>query len=197
MQPEYQDDQTASAAPPPDVEYEQTLPPTIEPKTEELQDPLNQSYSDTQPVGSSETEQPILQPPQEQDQPEVIKEENPSVPIKTESPPVSEYESLLDHLTQNRYDSSAWNKLVVLADQSGDLAMVKQAYESLLQAYPNTVRLFFLYIVCIFVLSDSRGCEIGAFHFPVVLRPKHRLPIWSIICIRVCSPSLRACSVGS
>jgi Suppressor of forked protein (Suf) len=163
MQPDYQEDQTANAAPPPDVEYEQTFPPTTEPKTEELEVPLNHNYVDAQAIGSLDMEQPTTRSQQEQVQPVVSNQETPSVPVKTESPPVSEYESLQAHLTQNRYDTSAWNKLVDLAEQSGDLAKVKQAYESLLQAYPNTVRLFFLYIVCIFVLSDSYGCEIGSF----------------------------------
>ena len=165
MQPEYQDDQVASVAPAPDVEYAQTLPPTIEPKVEDLQDPLNQSYVDSQPSVSHETEHSLPQPKQEQDQPEVLNQEIPNVPVKAESPPVSEFESLQAQLAQNRYSSSAWNKLVDLAEQSGDLAKIKQTYESLLQAYPNTVRLFFLYIVCIFVLSDSYGCEFGAFYF--------------------------------
>ena len=164
MQPEYQDDQAANSLAPPDVEYEQTFPPPTEPKTEEMEVPLNHNYIDAQVIGSHDGEQPTTPPKQEQAQPEVSHQETPSVPIKPESPPVSEYESLQAHLAQNRYDSSTWNKLVDLAEQSGDLAKVKQAYESLLQAYPNTVRLFFLYIVCIFVLSDSCGCEIGAFY---------------------------------
>jgi Suppressor of forked protein (Suf) len=163
MQPEYQDDQVASGAPVPDVEYEQTLPPTTELKTEELQDPLNQSFVDPQPSGSQQ--ETTLQLQQEHDQPEVINQESPDVVVKAESPPVSEYESLQAHLAQNRYDPGAWNKLIELAEQSGDLPKVKQAYESLLQAYPNTVRLFFLYIVCISCcLTRMNGCEIGAFY---------------------------------
>ncbi|KAF8581991.1 Suf-domain-containing protein [Ramaria rubella] len=91
-------------------------------------------------------EQSTLQSEQTQDQPEVPVQENQEEPVQTESPPVSEYEALQNRLAQNRYDSSGWNKLVDLAEQSGDLAKVKQAYESLLQAYPNTAEAQIAYL---------------------------------------------------
>lgn len=162
IQPHFQDDQVASAVSAPDPEYEQTQPPINEIKNEDLQGQVSQSYVDTQPSGTEETDQPMGQLQQQTQPTEVVNQEHAKALVKSESPPVSEYESVQVHLTQNRYDASAWNKLVDLAEQSGDLSKIKQAYESLLQAYPNTVRFFFLYAVCICVLSDSCGCELGA-----------------------------------
>jgi cleavage stimulation factor subunit 3 len=146
----------------PDMDYDLTLPP-VEPKKEESEDSLNHPFMEDVP--QNDTKAAVVEQPsdsaiqQPSDAPDMIKEESNESPVKAESPPVSEYDSLQTYLAENRYDSSAWNKLIDLAEQSGDLPKIKDAYESLLQAYPNTVRLFFLYIVCLFILSDLCGCE--------------------------------------
>lgn len=54
--------------------------------------------------------------------------------------PVSEWQSLRNQLDQDSFDTSLWNRLIEAAEDSGDLEKVKEAYEALLQKYPNTVR---------------------------------------------------------
>ncbi|KDQ20470.1 hypothetical protein BOTBODRAFT_100538 [Botryobasidium botryosum FD-172 SS1] len=50
----------------------------------------------------------------------------------------SPFESMQDRLREDRYDAEAWQSLVTLAEQSGDLEKIKEAYEGLLEVYPNT-----------------------------------------------------------
>lgn len=80
-----------------------------------------------------------------------VKDESPESTVKPESPLFSAYHFLRRHLAKNSYDPPTWNKLIDIAEESGDLAKVKDAYQSLLQAYPNTVRFFSLIIPHIFV----------------------------------------------
>ncbi|KAI9512750.1 hypothetical protein F5148DRAFT_1161352 [Russula earlei] len=51
---------------------------------------------------------------------------------------VSEWDALRTSLRENPHDTEGWNKLVRLAEDSGDLEKIKDAYESLLKMYPNT-----------------------------------------------------------
>ncbi|KAF8520032.1 hypothetical protein BU17DRAFT_89425 [Hysterangium stoloniferum] len=141
----------------PDMDYGLTLP-SIEPNAEEAEASLNQPFMED--IQHNDTKEEVLEHQadsaiqQPSDTTDTVKEESTESPVKAESPPVSEYDSLQARLAENRYDPSTWNKLIDLAEQSGDLAKIKEAYESLLQAYPNIVRLFFLYIVCMIILSD-------------------------------------------
>ena len=52
----------------------------------------------------------------------------------------SELDLLRTQLTENPHDPDRWRKLVELAELSGDIEKVKDAYEALLTVYPNTVR---------------------------------------------------------
>ena len=56
--------------------------------------------------------------------------------------PQSEFEILLASLRAAPVDPEGWNKLVRLAEDSGDITQIKEAYDSLLKVYPNTVRFF-------------------------------------------------------
>ncbi|KAI0301886.1 hypothetical protein B0F90DRAFT_1716130 [Multifurca ochricompacta] len=61
-------------------------------------------------------------------------------PVATTIPeePVSEWDTLRTSLRENPHDTEGWNKVVRLAEDSGDLERIKEAYESLLKMYPNT-----------------------------------------------------------
>ncbi len=54
--------------------------------------------------------------------------------------PVTEWDALGTSLRETPHDTEGWNKLVRLAEDSGDLEKIKEGYESLLKMYPNTVR---------------------------------------------------------
>ncbi|KIJ33188.1 hypothetical protein M422DRAFT_183517 [Sphaerobolus stellatus SS14] len=89
----------------------------------------------------------VAEQQQQQAPSEDIKEEQQEATIETETPtPLSEFEAMQAHLTENRHDASAWNKFIDLAEESGDLEKIKQAYESLLQAYPNTAEAQIAYL---------------------------------------------------
>jgi hypothetical protein len=67
-------------------------------------------------------------------------EQNPTAEGSTTPPPPrSEWQILRDKLRENPYDPEGWNKLVELAENSGELEEIKETYESLLEVYPNTV----------------------------------------------------------
>lgn len=53
-------------------------------------------------------------------------------------PPPSEYDALWVKLQENPNDPEAWKRLVALADKSGEISKVQQAYDELLKHYPNT-----------------------------------------------------------
>ena len=62
-------------------------------------------------------------------------------PIEPQEPP-SEWEVLRAQLADKPHDPDGWRKLVEIAENSGDLSKITQAYDSLLAAYPNTVRAY-------------------------------------------------------
>ena len=98
-----------------------------------------QSVTPPTPQTTSFTPKPELQP-----QPvSVIPKEEPQPTTTTttiQEEPVSEWEALRASLRENPHDTEGWNKLVRMAEDSGDLEKIKDAYESLLKMYPNTVR---------------------------------------------------------
>jgi len=75
--------------------------------------------------------QPVSVPPKEEPQPTTT---------AIQGEPVSEWDALRASLRENPHDTEGWNKLVRIAEDSGDLEKIKDAYESLLKMYPNTVR---------------------------------------------------------
>ncbi|KAL5512152.1 hypothetical protein ACEPAG_3673 [Sanghuangporus baumii] len=50
----------------------------------------------------------------------------------------SEWSQKLSYAQDNPYSDAAWNALLDFAEESGDLEKIKEAYEALLQKYPNT-----------------------------------------------------------
>lgn len=67
-------------------------------------------------------------------------------------PQQSGWSQKLSYAQENFYDEAAWNSLLDFAEDSGDLEKIKEAYEALLQKYPNTVRIF------IFILFNLILC---------------------------------------
>lgn len=53
----------------------------------------------------------------------------------------SEWSIKLKNAEDHPYSESAWNALLDFAEESSDLEKIKEAYEALLQKYPNTVRI--------------------------------------------------------
>ena len=62
------------------------------------------------------------------------------VAVSASAVPQSEWEALKSRLDKSPHDPEGWNKLVRLAEESGDLEKIKATYEALLAMYPNTVR---------------------------------------------------------
>jgi cleavage stimulation factor subunit 3 len=65
-------------------------------------------------------------------------ERPPQTTDETTVPP-SEWDSFRAQLLENRCDPDGWNKLVNLAEASGDIEKIKESYDALLEVYPNTV----------------------------------------------------------
>ncbi len=102
-----------------------------------------QSVPPPTPQTASFTPDPEPQPqPQPQSPPvSALPKEEPQTPaavVPGES--VSDWDALRTSLRESPHDTEGWNKLVRLAEDSGDLENIKEAYESLLKMYPNTVR---------------------------------------------------------
>ncbi|KZT13241.1 Suf-domain-containing protein [Laetiporus sulphureus 93-53] len=53
-------------------------------------------------------------------------------------PPTSEYDQLRAQLRQKPFEADTWLRLVDIAEDSGDIEKIKETYEGLLEAYPNT-----------------------------------------------------------
>ncbi|KAA1478447.1 Suf-domain-containing protein [Dentipellis sp. KUC8613] len=60
--------------------------------------------------------------------------EEPDVPME----PPSEWDRQRAQLREKPHDPEGWNKLVDIAESSGDLEKIKETYEALLEMYPNT-----------------------------------------------------------
>jgi hypothetical protein len=74
------------------------------------------------------------QPQQDSSQTTVIVEDQVAAPA-------TPFEGLENHLREHPYDVVAWQDLVNIAEDSGDLKLINAAYDSLLKVYPNTVGL--------------------------------------------------------
>jgi cleavage stimulation factor subunit 3 len=118
-------------------------PPTFDPIAEDLSEtnsfdktlPAEEIQNDLEQITrTAPNSQELIQQQQQQDVPTV---------------PRSEWETIRDQLREKPHDPSAWNKLVLLAESSGDIEKIKESYEELLEVYPNTV--------CCF----SCGCKIS------------------------------------
>lgn len=57
----------------------------------------------------------------------------------TSAVPPSQWDLLRAQLREKPHNPEGWNRLVALAEESGDIEKVKDSYEALLEMYPNTV----------------------------------------------------------
>lgn len=55
--------------------------------------------------------------------------------------PATPFDALQNHLADHPYDTTAWQDLVNIAEESGDLKLIHMAYDSLLKVFPNMVRI--------------------------------------------------------
>jgi hypothetical protein len=99
---------------------------------------LQAQQSVTPPTPQSASFAPQLEP--RPATPILTKEEPQPTPVAVPEEPVTEWDALRASLRENPHDTEGWNKLVRLVEDSGDLEKIKEAYESLLKMYPNTVR---------------------------------------------------------
>jgi hypothetical protein len=53
--------------------------------------------------------------------------------------PTTPFEGLQSRLRDHPHDTVAWQDLINIAEDSGDLKLISTAYDSLLKVYPNTV----------------------------------------------------------
>lgn len=74
-------------------------------------------------------------------QEEAVKPEASDVSLQASS---DEWTELRKASQASPYNEAVWDRLLDRAEESGDLEKIKEAYEALLEKYPNTVR------VCIF-----------------------------------------------
>ncbi|KZV60986.1 hypothetical protein PENSPDRAFT_593406 [Peniophora sp. CONT] len=70
-----------------------------------------------------------------------------------------EWDQLLTSLRETRYDTHGWNRLVYLAEQSGSIAKVRTAYESLLAVYPDNPEAQAAYVNYILKAGEYRDAE--------------------------------------
>lgn len=68
---------------------------------------------------------------------EALKQE--SKPEKIKTLLESEWQALRKRLRETPHDTEGWQKLVELAENSGEIEEIKETYEALLETYPNTV----------------------------------------------------------
>jgi cleavage stimulation factor subunit 3 len=88
--------------------------------TAEMQQALDQLSSDTVP----NSQESIKEQPKEEEMPQ--------------QPTLSEWQTLRNRLRDSPHDSEGWNRLVELAESSGEIDEIKETYEALLETYPNT-----------------------------------------------------------
>ncbi|EAU82402.2 mRNA 3'-end-processing protein RNA14 [Coprinopsis cinerea okayama7 len=69
---------------------------------------------------------------------EIIAALNASNASEQSNPPQSEFDGLFSKLSENPYDPDGWRRLIDLANESGEITKIQQAYNELLKHYPNT-----------------------------------------------------------
>ena len=67
-------------------------------------------------------------------------------------PPPTEWDQYRKQVRVKPHDADAWLKLVDLAEDSGDLQKIQETYDALLEVYPNTVRVHFLYTFLVVIV---------------------------------------------
>lgn len=59
-------------------------------------------------------------------------------------PTTDEWTQLRNATQTNPYNEAVWDRLLDKAEENGDLEKIKEAYEALLEKYPNNVRVYIL-----------------------------------------------------
>lgn len=115
---------------------EDTLPTNDEEKThptEEILNALAQINTQSIPTLSASQETQLDEP----------KQQSQDAPAPPDTPP-SEYDTLRAQLREKPTDADLWLKLIDLAEASGDYNLTVQAYEDILESYPNNVGRFMI-----------------------------------------------------
>lgn len=73
---------------------------------------------------------------------------------------MSEWDQLRQRAEEDCFNESAWDALIDYAEDSGDNEKIKQAYDALLQKYPNTVRTFVNSRITVTESIHSRLCKL-------------------------------------
>ncbi|KAM5540704.1 hypothetical protein V8D89_005735 [Ganoderma adspersum] len=95
---------------------------------------LRQLQESSLPPAVVSTPTPTSTQPNSQDPPRPT-----SVPAPEPTPPPqSEWDQLRAQLREKPVDADGWQKLVDLAEDSGDIEKIKDTYEGMLETYPNT-----------------------------------------------------------
>jgi len=103
-------------------------------------------------------------------------------PSAPPEPPKSEYETLSEHLTKDPFDGTAWQALTTLADHSGNLEMIANAYDRLLEVFPNTPSAQIAYLTHFLTPTNFPKAEALFSRF---LRPSPSVELWTFYLIYV------------
>ncbi|EJD42466.1 Suf-domain-containing protein [Auricularia subglabra TFB-10046 SS5] len=114
-------------------------------------------------------------PPQEPQEPQEAEQQQPPQEL-------SEYDRLRAEAAKAPHDAAGWQRLVEHAEQSGDTEKIKEAYEALLEAYPNTASIQIEYL--------RHFLNPGLFHiaeslFSRFLRPSPSVELWKFYLVYV------------
>ncbi|KAJ7083098.1 Suf-domain-containing protein [Mycena belliarum] len=103
-------------------------------------------------------------------------------PVKSEPgtdsgiPPPSDYDALMTRLRETPHDPESWKRLVHMAETSGDTARIRQAYEALLEQYPNNPSAVIPHIA--HVASSATNNKQLETLFTQYLRPSPSVAVW-------------------
>ncbi|KAI1792566.1 Suf-domain-containing protein [Ganoderma leucocontextum] len=129
-----------SEPPPPEAMIESTMEDSNQPPEEKSQlsegilSALRQLQESSIPPAVASTPTPTSTQPNSQDPPRPA-----SVPApESTPPPQSEWDQLRAQLRDKPVDADGWQRLVDLAEDSGDIEKIKESYEGMLETYPNT-----------------------------------------------------------
>ncbi|CCM04957.1 uncharacterized protein FIBRA_07154 [Fibroporia radiculosa] len=103
---------------------------------------------------------------------------NPNIGKQGESslPPLSEWDQLRAQLREKPFDADSWLKLVDIAEDSADIEKIKETYEGLLEAYPNTSSAQIAYLN--HFLGDPETFGFAETLFKRFLRPSSSADLW-------------------
>ncbi|KAJ7755187.1 Suf-domain-containing protein [Mycena metata] len=68
----------------------------------------------------------------------LIPDEVPGIGTDAPIDTASDFETLMGRLKENPHDPETWKRLIDVAESSGDIPRVREAYDALLKQYPNT-----------------------------------------------------------